>query len=482
MDEENKNNNTTSDKDESTKNTENEVVKTPETEASKTENTEAPKNEEVKVPEEEKKAETQKAEQPKVEPKKEPKKDKKQDQKSDKPKKKKKIGLIVSIVIILLAIIAGAIGGAVYAIVFAKTEVDLSKYVTIEFDGYEGYASFDENDLEIDEKGLKKVLEDRKLAERLAERLLEKAEVEENEALKNGDEIEVNFKISSTWLKENKIKLTSNKIKIKVKDLEEPNTVDLFEDLEFSYSGISPDLTITLSNNSEDNFIKDKVSFSMETDKTSKSSYGSLYDVANGDKVKVTATYSQSDLEEAGYVVKSDEYEFTIEGQPEYITSSASVTADIKSKISEKMLVKAKSFANSIDYYDIELAYSEEDLSYDSKFTHADPVLEKMYIAVNKDLDNISYSDYRSIIYGVYKVTYTETTTSKSYDYYITINVTDLVADSEGLYSGKTYYYNEFDNYYYDTPDGNAFNRSSTEVYNAIVDHLDGDYDLAEIQ
>ena len=184
MDEENKNTNPTS----------NETVKSTESEVK-----EVPKTEEVKV-ETTKKVETKTA------------------PKAEKPKKKKKVGFIVSIIIIILAIIAGAVGGAVYAIMFARTEVDLAKYVTIEFEGFEGYASFDEDDLVVDQKGLKKLLEDKKLASKLEEKLLDKAEVKENESVKNGDEIEVKFKVSEEWLKENKIKFTSDTIKLKVKD------------------------------------------------------------------------------------------------------------------------------------------------------------------------------------------------------------------------------------------------------------------------
>lgn len=403
--------------------------------------------------------------------------------KEEKPKKKKKIGFIVSIIFILLAIIGGGVGGAVYAIMFAKTEVDLSKYVSIEFEGYEGYASFTEDDLIVDEKGLKKVLESRRTAEKLAERLLEKAEVEENSELKNGDTIEVKFKVSENWLKENKIKLTSDKIKIKVKDLEEPNSLDLFKDIEFSYSGISPNLTVTLTNNSDDNFIKNKVTFSMETEENSASSY-SLTNIANGDKITVTATYSESDLQDAGYVVTEDEFEFEVKGQAEYIISSDGITEDIKSTINEKALAKAKTLANNSNY-DVYNAYPEDysDISnYDYEFSHTDPVLEKMYIAINKDLEDVGYYDARNIVYCVYKTTFTDAKNSKTYDYYICVQVNNLVKDSEGLSSDQNYYYNEFDNYSYDTSDGKDYHRKADEVYNSILNDIEDDYTLTEVK
>ena len=307
-------------------------------------------------------------------------------------KKKKKVGLIVSIVIILLLVIGGAVGGAIYATSFSKIEIDLAKYVSMDFKGYEGYASFDEEDLVIDQKGLKKLLDSKKLASKLEEKLLAKAEVEENEAVENGDVIEVKFKVSEDWLKENKIKLKSTTLKFKVKDLDEPNSIDLFEDLEFTYSGVSPDLTLYLNNNSKDNFVKYSVTFVMEKDKDN-SGYYSLYNIANGDEITVSATYNQSDLEAAGYTVKNDKYTFTVEGQPEYITDSKDFTSDIKSEIEKKFLEQAKSAADGSNY-SVTYAYPDEFSNanyYGWNFTHSDPTLVKMYIAVNKDLENVGW-------------------------------------------------------------------------------------------
>ncbi|MBR1540567.1 MAG: hypothetical protein IJ629_05345 [Clostridia bacterium] len=398
--------------------------------------------------------------------------------KKDKPKKKKKVGFIVSVIFILLAVIAGAVLGAVYAIYFAKTEIDLAKYVSIEFEGYEGYASFDEDDLVIDVKGLKKALDDKKLANKLSERLMDKATVKENEELKNGDVIEVKFKVSESWLKENKIKLTSDTVKLTVKDLEETNAIDLFEDLEFSYSGISPDLTVSLKNNSTDDFIK-KVNYTMETSSSSPTSY-SLYDVANGDKITVTATYSQSDLESAGYTVANDEYTFTVEGQAEYIADSDDFTNDIKTKVEAKLLEKAKNIANNSNY-DVTYAYHEDfsDVShYDYNFTHTDPTLEKMYIAINKDMNDIGWYDSRNIVFAIYKSTFTDTTTSKTYDFFIPVYVDDLVADSEGLYTGKTYYYDEYYSYNYESESY----KTSDGVYKLFDENTKDDYTVTEVK
>jgi len=393
--------------------------------------------------------------------------------------KKKKIGWIVSIIIIILAIAGGAIGGAIFAKTFTRTEVDLSKYVTIEFDGYEGYASFDEEDLVVDQKGLKKLLDDKKLAKKLEEKLLAKAEVKENEALENGDVIEVKFKVSEDWLKENKIQLTSTTLKLKVKGLSEPDDVDLFEDLEFTYSGISPDLSVTLNNNSKDNFIKYNVTFQMAKDKDN-SSYYYLYDIANGDKITVTATYDEKDLQNAGYTVSKKEYTFTVEGQPEYIMDDADFTSKVKESVEKKLLEQAKKSAADLNY-DVTYAYREDfgDANYyDWNFTHTDPTLAKMYIAINKDQENVGWYDYRNIVFAIYKVTFTDTKTSKTYDYYLPVYTYDIIFDSDGLYTGTTYSYNK----YYSSSDEYAFHKTADAVYQVFEDTNAAEYKIVEVK
>ena len=447
MDEENKNINPTSDEVE--KNTEPEVKETP-----KAEPVPAPEPEPIK-------------EEPKVEPKVE-----------EKPKKKKKTGLIISIVLILLIVIGGAIAGTVYALMFSKTEVDLSKYVSIDFEGYyEGYASVDEDDLVIDQKGLKKLLDDKSLAKKLEKKLLDKAVVEDNENLKNGDEVEVKFKISDEWLKENKIKLTSNKVVIKVKDLEETDAIDLFEDIEITYSGVSPYLTVYIENNSSDSFIQNNVDFLISADDYN-SSYYSLYDIANGDKLTVTAEYDESDLERAGYAVVKDEYTFTVEGQAEYLLDVDDLSDDVKSEIEKELLAEAKDIADYSDY-DVTYAYHEEfaDAGYYSwDFTHSEPELVDMYLAVNKDMENIGWYDNRNIILAIYKSTFTDTATSKTYDFYIPVYVYDVAVDEDGLSDEGYYYYSEYSSYDMEDP----VHKTADGLYQFISGELDSDYTITK--
>lgn len=398
--------------------------------------------------------------------------------------KNNKNGFIISLIIIIIAIILGSIGGFIYANNFSKTEIDLSKYVTINFKGYDGSASFDEYDVEINEKELKKILDDKKLASKLVNKLADKIIVKENDHLKNGDTVEVKFKISENWLKENKIKIISNTVKIKVKDLKEASSINLFEDLEFNYSGISPNLTITLNNNSTDDFLKYYVTYKMDNGKDS--SYYSLYNIANGDKIKITASFDKKDMENAGYNIKDgeDEYTFTVNEQTEYINKADDVTSKIKESINPKLLEKAKTIVNNSSY-DIVNAYYDDFYGanhYDYNLTNTDPELQKMYIAVNKDFKNANLFDYKNTIFALYKVVFTDTTTSKTYDYYIAVKVDDIAANKDGLYTDTTYYYDEFYNYNYKPADGSDYHKTIDNLYKAIENKTGENYTITEIK
>lgn len=395
------------------------------------------------------------------------------------PVKKKKSGFKISFIFILLVVIAGAIGGAVYATMFAKTEIDLAKYVSIEFEGYEGTASFDTDDLVFDTKGLKKALNNKSLATKLEKKLSSKATMKNSEKLKNGDKIEIKFKVSESWLQENKIKLASDTINLTVKDLEEPDSIDLFEDLEFKYSGVSPNLTLSFDNKSSDSFIKSNVSYTIEKEGDYPTSY-SLYDVANGDEITVKATYSEDDLASSGYIIDEDEYTFTVSDQAAYIIDSKDLSEDIQKAVKAKFEEKVKTAADSINY-EVASAYHEDfaDISnYSYSFTHSDPTLEKIYIAINNKKENAGWLDAKNIVFAIYKVTFTEKTTSKTYNYYIPVYVEDLVVKDKKLDSSQTYYYDK----YYSWSDEYTNHKTVDDVYKLFEKEKKDNYTITEVK
>ncbi len=403
------------------------------------------------------------------------------------PKKSNK-GLIAAIIIIVVLIAIGVTIGVLYFTVFNKTEVDLSKFISIEFDGYEGSASCDEYDLIYDEDGLKEELDSRSKAEKLIDKIKDKVTLKNNEKLSNGDEVEVKIKVSDSWLKDKKIKLKSDIVKIKVSGLKEAASVDLFKDLKIEYEGVSPDLDVYIDTKSNNDFLKYAVTYKFrkeDSDETDETSY-SLSGIKNGDKIVVRAEYDDEDLSYYGYSVDKDAektYTFTVKDQAEYVTDTKQLSDAVQESLKEIALKEIKSEADNNDY-DVASTYSADYSdagNYSYGFTHADPEYQTMYLATNKEHDDYSLSSEYNIVYVVYKVTYTDTTTSKTYDLYLTTEIDDVVVKDDKLEGKNDYYPSIFDNYDYE--DENEAYRSSLDGINkALTDELEDDYTLAEVK
>lgn len=87
--------------------------------------------------------------------------------------------------------------------------------------------------------------------------------------------------------------------------LEELKEIDLFEGIQFEYSGMSPNLSISVDESGMPDVLSDNVYYSID---------GKSYGYAIGDTVKVIATvYYESDFNEAGYTYDKDKMTYTFE-------------------------------------------------------------------------------------------------------------------------------------------------------------------------
>lgn len=390
---------------------------------------------------------------------------------SNEPKKKKKhTGLIVSIVLIILAIIIGAISAVVYCFVFATTEIDLAKYISFDVEGYEGYVNVTEENIHIDEKALKKEIDDSSVSKKLISKLEDAITVEENEKLKNGDEVTIKVKLKESFLKDNKLKLKSDEIAIKIEGLEETESVDVFKDLEFNVSGVSPDLSLTLSNKSSDSFIK-SVNYTMEDSDGNSNTYR-LSGLKIGDKITITASYSETSLQISGYTVENDTYEYTIESAPEYITKEDAFTEAVKKSLTENFENKIKSNSTSNAYRAVS-NITEDEINYSDEFTASAPSLEKLYLLTAKKDSNYTHNK----VYGIYKVTFTSKTNNKTYDYYYTIYTSNVITEKKELYKGSTLSYYTSSEY-----GSSSYAKNTDDAYKYFIDSQSSDFDIKEIK
>lgn len=235
-------------------------------------------------------------------------------------KKIKNVMLVALALFLLVALTACGNGGG--------KSIRVADFVNVDFYGVDGkgYAGFsiDEEEfaeelLDKYEKKLEKITKDHGIDEEdYAEAIASFFEIETNaENLRNGDKITYEIKGDSEirGLEEYGIKFDFSSGEAIVSGLKEVETVDVFENLDISFSGISPNLTINL-----DEKDSNKYPFSVGYEPTDYS-----YNYKIGDTVEIEAIYNADVAEENGYAVLNNKKTITIEeSMAAYYATSAS--------------------------------------------------------------------------------------------------------------------------------------------------------------
>lgn len=223
--------------------------------------------------------------------------------KAEKPPKKKMGTFKKSIIAILIIVIVCAIGSLIYFLGFAPRTIDLSQYIVLDYEGFDGRATATAS---VNEEALNEYLKDDDLAKKFADRIEENLSLSEYEDLSNGDEIEAKVDISSSWLEDNRLKLNSDTIKITVEGLEEAGTLDMADYIDVEYTGFNgyATATATLDSDSLAKAIDNETLASQIVNRTTLeiSDNGTL---SNGDKIQIEISIDEDWLEENGYKIKS---------------------------------------------------------------------------------------------------------------------------------------------------------------------------------
>lgn len=501
--------------------------------------------------------ETKKKEEPKKKEKTEVSKEKqeKTEQKENAPKNKHK-GLIIALVLIIVAIVA-----AVCAVLMLRTTtIDLAECLSIEYDGYSGYAVAT---VEVDEKAIRKQIDDYGLAKDLAKKI--EIEVENTENLSNGDEITVKADISSSFLEENKLKIKDKTVKIKVSGLEEPLVVDMskyisieytgynnhatanvtlmtdkleedlgydvysklinqitltvldngtlangntakvkietnnyynleengiklsadtvefniegladatevdaFKDIVVNVTGMSPNLSITITNNSTDEFLRTVVY-----------SVSKKSGVTNGETITITAeSWDENLAQEKALALKETTMTYTVTGQAAYIFSLSEINDTVKSELKSIFVSKATSkakenYARWVDnakYYLVEntdYKYIEAE-DFDRDLTVGKPEVVAMYLLTKKEDTNVREIN---IITAIVKVPFKSAKADVTYNWYITIQASNASLKADGSISDNT-------NYSITATDG----KDEEKAYQTYVNSKKDNYNVDEIK
>lgn len=148
--------------------------------------------------------------------------------------------------------------------------------------------------------------------------LLEKGlrcEVLNEKPLSNGDDLGIVIRFDANIMAQLGIDYEGEQCVLKVEGLPENRILDPFADIQLLSTGVSPYLTLSIANKSKDPVLQDAVKYSIDT-------HGKEY-VAEGDKVIVSITYNEKELQEARCIIEETSKEYTISNASSYLNGSA---------------------------------------------------------------------------------------------------------------------------------------------------------------
>ena len=242
---------------------------------------------------------------------------------------KKHSGVIVGIAVVILLLVL-AMG---YAFFPRRTKINLDKYVSLSFSGYDGYGeakiNFDEEHFL---KDFKKKVKLKKKRDAFSNALFSEYSPEaflydfyisgnwtvdgENGKYKNGDKVHLTWSVDKDKIEEDfKVKIKDAGQEYTVKDLEKVETFDAFEDFKIEFSGSAPDGTAQWNG-----------SDIMDGSKGLYFTVDPQYGLSNGDKVTVKIDPKEnlnSFVQKTGKAPQEMEKVFTVEGLPAYIDSAS---------------------------------------------------------------------------------------------------------------------------------------------------------------
>lgn len=378
----------------------------------------------------------------------------KKTKKEKKTNGKKGSAKVAIIVIVLIAIIVAA-AIAIYFLVFAKTTIDLSEHINIKYSGFDGTGTAVSAELK---SSLKNEFDDSSVYKKFKKKAELEITSDDYGTLKNGDTIKVKVDISKSWLDDNKIELKDKTIKVKVSGLPEAEKIDVFEDIDITVSGISPNLSVSIESNSDNEFIRDCVYYYADES----------YDLEDGDEITITASYSTYDAKEYGVIVEEDTMEYTVEANASYIDDKKDFTEDLISELNNEMIEKVSDTA-SYSKYNV-YSHNSNTISYSSDLVAGEPELINLYLLTPKDKD--SYYSYDNLVYGIYKVTYTSTETGAKFDWYFLSYESDIAVTKDG-----ELYEDDYGFYFYTYDDA-----TKEELYTDYIEYESSDYTITTVK
>lgn len=231
-----------------------------------------------------------------------------------------------------------------------KTLLSLNDYVSIEYDGYDGYGTADVTfDWEALEKKLAEIYgkEDindvKALSKALSLYTLENSihyDLDKYDSLSNGDKITLTWSYDNELAEKYKLKFEGDKKTFSVSDLKEVKEIDPFKDLEVTFSGTSPYASVYWEITSEDE-IYDYISFDASKDDN----------LTDGETITITLdTYDSEEyfLSEYGCKFSQTSKEYTCENVDCYVMNAEDITEDLLETMKKQTKATIADYKSSV--------------------------------------------------------------------------------------------------------------------------------------
>lgn len=210
-----------------------------------------------------------------------------------------------------------------------------------------------------------------------------------SEDLSNGDQVTVTIDYDAQAAKELGFQLEETSREFTVSGLREATVVDLFQDVQVQFTGISPfGKALVFNNNTTDPFLRE-VQYNVQPNQG----------LQNGDTVTVVPFYSKRDAEENFYRVEAETKTYTVEGLDSYLSQPEELTPEAASAMDRE----------ARDYLEAQLAGLNEQLlngalgyTHDPTGTVGEPTLAAVYL-LNAKGENYR-TDYGNMLVWVYRV------------------------------------------------------------------------------
>lgn len=261
---------------------------------------------------------------------------------------------------------------------------------------------------------------------------LEEAEIRllsENGNLKNGDMLDVYFLYDEEAAKEQKLRVKEDSFQIEVSGLpkgRELSVDDLFQDVEITYEGTAPELSVAIANQSADPFLQ-TVSYEIMEQKA-------CYDL--GDTFVIKASFSEEEAISHEYAIASEtDYvkEFTVDHADRYLRDSSQLTQEQIHTLNET----ASALFGDATEYGLRI-FSEANLmpiwvNGKTTFRWSNPRLISAYLNVLKPEYFESSQSHNNDVKLVYKATLSQAD-GVACDAEVVVQFNDLIQKADGSF------------------------------------------------